>query len=583
MSAYTMESGEEIWATDGTEEGTVMLRDIHPGPQPVPFGVDHTTPKGLRASGGQVYFSADDGQSGEELWKTDGTPSGTVLVKDLNPGSSGSRPGGFMQSQGLTYFTANAKWSTNVPLQDAAVSEVWRSDGTSDGTFLLMNLPGATDNVGFHTLGSTTLFVRPHRFGSSPSGGYLEFPGEFFKTDGTPAGTVPWQAFPHSSFSPYAILGVISGNNLLYHARGTGNYPYNTGQLAGVKEETFIHLIGGDVTAHAFHDGGLTVQVWSSDDGNSLWSYQTNAGAIKPYPAVEADGITSLTSSGGRLFANYRGPYAARSGHEPWLLQSDGGASLMGDLNPGSTVDSGYAGPEFGPYSGNRYQKPFLLRGTFVFPALGDSGVEIWKSDGTVDGTTVLRDIIPGPDGHDSLIQPEAPYLSLVHQVGQLVYFIRIRREQPYGTELWVTDGTESGTRQLHEDKNNSINGILPWTGGVWWVEPGRTNADSNTVWLSDGTPAGTRPVKNVLPYQDGSGLSACFDGTTYTFLTKNGSTGSLWEIHPEAGRIRSVFEFVKPGDAPVKIRAMPVFDGGLHFFIQRQAGVSSPTPRAEI
>ena len=37
----------------------------------------------------ELYFKANDGDNGEELWKTDGTEEGTVLVKDIWNGSNG--------------------------------------------------------------------------------------------------------------------------------------------------------------------------------------------------------------------------------------------------------------------------------------------------------------------------------------------------------------------------------------------------------------------------------------------------------------------------------------------------------------
>ena len=57
--------------------------------------------------GGILYFTALDPTNGAELWKSDGTPGGTTLVKDINPGSGDSFPGDTTNVGGTLYFHAN--------------------------------------------------------------------------------------------------------------------------------------------------------------------------------------------------------------------------------------------------------------------------------------------------------------------------------------------------------------------------------------------------------------------------------------------------------------------------------------------
>ncbi len=69
--------GAELWRSDGTSAGTVLVRDISPG--------DGAFPRHLTNVNGMLYFRADDGNSGTELWRSDGTLAGTVLVRDIRP------------------------------------------------------------------------------------------------------------------------------------------------------------------------------------------------------------------------------------------------------------------------------------------------------------------------------------------------------------------------------------------------------------------------------------------------------------------------------------------------------------------
>src|SRR5215813_4795078 len=66
-------AGRELWATDGTTEGTTLVKDIAPGP-------DSSSPRGLTALGPPAIFRVPDGPPAG-LWSTDGSGEGTVLVK----------------------------------------------------------------------------------------------------------------------------------------------------------------------------------------------------------------------------------------------------------------------------------------------------------------------------------------------------------------------------------------------------------------------------------------------------------------------------------------------------------------------
>src|SRR5438309_5698350 len=59
------------------------------------------SPGSPKALGGSLYFGIDDGASGQELWKSDGTPQGTDIVRDIAPGSFSSSPALFTELNGL--------------------------------------------------------------------------------------------------------------------------------------------------------------------------------------------------------------------------------------------------------------------------------------------------------------------------------------------------------------------------------------------------------------------------------------------------------------------------------------------------
>ncbi len=165
--------GRELWRTNGTYTGTVMVKDIA-------HGTASSSPNHLVAVGGTLYFLADDGTHGEQLWKSNGTAAGTVMVKYLGAGSKNVRSlaavGNRLYFAASTPGVGNALWSslgttaTTNEVAPVAVGadtiadvagvamfagndgthglEPWVSDGTASGTYMLADVwPGTESSL----------------------------------------------------------------------------------------------------------------------------------------------------------------------------------------------------------------------------------------------------------------------------------------------------------------------------------------------------------------------------------------------------------------------------------------------------
>ena len=99
FSAFDPLLGRELWRSDGTEAGTQLVKDIHPGD-------NASSPRNLTVVGSILYFTANDGTHGTELWRSDGTSDGTYLVKDIDPMGS-SNPNELTAVGSTLVFAAN--------------------------------------------------------------------------------------------------------------------------------------------------------------------------------------------------------------------------------------------------------------------------------------------------------------------------------------------------------------------------------------------------------------------------------------------------------------------------------------------
>ena len=123
----------DLWRSDGTPTGTVKVAAMSAAGQGVITIVS--------SAGGLVHFAfIDSAGTGMEPWRSDGTALGTIFLKDINPGTGGSNVGGWVGSGRHAYFRAQTPPDT----------QLWRSDGTPDGTVLATGASGdpVVGNIG---------------------------------------------------------------------------------------------------------------------------------------------------------------------------------------------------------------------------------------------------------------------------------------------------------------------------------------------------------------------------------------------------------------------------------------------------
>ncbi|RKH65226.1 HYR domain-containing protein [Corallococcus aberystwythensis] len=196
--ASTSRTAFDLWKSDGTEAGTVPVKDIHPG-------LTSADVNGFARVGDTVFFNARNAQ-GIELWRTDGTEAGTLLVRDIYPGAGDSLPWNLTAVGSTLYFTANDGSQRGRSL--------WKSDGTEAGTVRIKDFnTAATSLMPTHlgALGDMLIFVVSS----------TEQASELWRTDGTEAGTQLLTQLPSAMLNSYSgQFSVPAGNRLYLVAKG---------------------------------------------------------------------------------------------------------------------------------------------------------------------------------------------------------------------------------------------------------------------------------------------------------------------------------------------------------------------------
>ena len=327
FSANDGTNGPELWKSDGTASGTELVININPGTVQNHLG---ELTKVTTGAGSRLYFRADDGLNGSELWGSDGTFAGTKLVKNIFAANGGhSDPQWLTDVNGTLYFSAIDSLVNSGGLQYLN-RELWKSDGTAQGTVLVADINGMGHSSPAElTNMNGTLFFR------ASNGGLGNV--ELWKSDGTAVGTVMVKNInttttPTFSSNPSSLT--VVGNTLFFTA--------NEGTASG---KTGIEL-------------------WKTDG--------TTAGTVRVKDirtGTASSTPISLTNVGGTLY------FAANNGtNGVELWKSDGttaGTTLIQDIRLGASG----ANPTF-LANVNLTSEPNTL---FFSANNGTNGVELWK------------------------------------------------------------------------------------------------------------------------------------------------------------------------------------------------------------
>ncbi|GAG85312.1 unnamed protein product, partial [marine sediment metagenome] len=222
-------SGKELWRSDGTESGTEMVKDINPS--------GDSNPRYLTVVSDSIFFSAHDGTNGNQLWKSDGTNVGTVMIKEITGGGVWVYP--FFQAAGDVLFF--------VGHDDVHGSELWISDGSESGTELVEDIrPGTVGSVGCG-VGCFVDAIGDILYFNAGDGGIHG--NELWRSDGTSAGTFMVKDINPlaSSYLMYEDDSAVMGGELFFNPDdgSHGHELWRTdGSETGTELIKDIHLSG---------------------------------------------------------------------------------------------------------------------------------------------------------------------------------------------------------------------------------------------------------------------------------------------------------------------------------------------------
>lgn len=475
-------NGNTLAVSDGTAAGTVSI------PSVPAFDID----LGRRCRVGNVIFYV---APGNELWKTDGTAAGTVKVKD---GLANCYS--LINLNGILLFTVDLGNGT----------KLWRSDGTAVGTFQITNQVGNGIDVSEPLLKTAVFNGFLYFSGAKVTTSIGNYVPELWRTDGTGANTTRLGGVG------YEPRGMTVMNNTLFYA---ASFIYTETQQTcpgginiGTGVQKYVRVIYAQTSSGSYGYAARPALIaYCSNSPDRFYgnTFENTSSFIKTdnvlyFTGTSADGVQQLWS---------------HNGSAPLQLTNFNAAS-------GSEVQS----------FPNPYSNYYNFSRLFYLPVrTAANGIELWRSDGTIAGTSLLKDLQPGAG--DS--RPVSFY-----DVNGMIYFFA----NGIDGNVYRTAGTTAGTQAI------ASVGLQPGSGS----DAGETNdkldyiglgnnfyfsADYNNVkgiYTSCVSPIPTISASPSATICAGSSVTLTASGCGGTVTWSTGASGSSITVAPNASTVYS-------------------------------------------
>jgi ELWxxDGT repeat protein len=536
----TNEYGNQLWASDGTAAGTYLVKDVSPGKGAYPFPLTNVNGtlffganfgQGLWVSNGTntgtsqispvlvsgyptnvngtLFFQGYDAMNGSELWESNGSGAGTFIVRDINPGSAGSYPVYLTNVNGTLFFSAK---------DSSDGYQLWESTGAGATNMVTnINPGGSPGGFGFNPRYLTN--VNGTLFFSAVDGTNGR---ELWESNGTTAGTV-----------------MVKDINLTAYSGGTkGSYPVDLTSI----------------------DGILVFDANDGIHGNELW--ESNGSPTGTFIVADVNPGVSGSSPGGLTNVNGTLFFSANDGihgYELWRSTGVGATNMVADINPNDT----------NVYAGSYPRYLTNVSGTLFFSASDGANRELWESNGTAAGTSMVQDLNPGN-----------PY-DLTNVSGDLFFSVN---DGTHGAEPWILPVSTASTTTIASSLSSPVvsqpvsftatvnvtpgagspTGTVDFTVDGFDLTPGGVTLTGDQAIFTAGLSAGSHTIMAVysgdgtFPSSNGSITESVTQAATSTALTASSNpsafgqevvfTATVLPVAPSIGLPKGTVDFQEGG-----------------------------------